>query len=154
MGSATSELTRTSLSGNLLGHKPISGPKAGPIEDISVLVCNEPLKLRVGDGDARLAQFWQRWDLTASLRTVLVVNQYNNSAPLIIGQIAIEGSDDFAIVPSKTTCTVGRALQPSGQCQIAVTFTPDMAGAQNGSITITNNASNSPQSVALVGTGR
>ena len=90
---------------------------------------------------------------TSALRTILVINRYGNTAPLVIGQMATEGSGGFAIVPSRTTCTVGRELPPTAQCLIAVTFTPAASGAQSGSLTIIDNAINSPQSVRLIGTG-
>jgi hypothetical protein len=90
---------------------------------------------------------------TTSPRFVLVVNNWNNSASLVIGQVAIGGSGSFAIVPWATTCTVGLALMPAGQCQIAVTFTPSTPGGQRASIAIVDNGSNSPQSVSLFGWG-
>jgi len=41
-----------------------------------------------------------------------------------------------------------------GNCIITVTFTPTKTGTRTGAVTITDNAANSPQSVALSGTGK
>jgi fibronectin type 3 domain-containing protein len=40
-----------------------------------------------------------------------------------------------------------------GHCTIGITFTPSLAGAETASITVTDNAGGSPQTVALSGTG-
>jgi titin len=40
-----------------------------------------------------------------------------------------------------------------GTCTIAISFTPAASGARTAALTITDNASGSPQSVALTGTG-
>jgi len=55
--------------------------------------------------------------------------------------------------PFAQTNTCGTSLNPGGSCAFTVTFTPTTIGAWAGSISITDNAPNSPQSVALNGTG-
>jgi P pilus assembly chaperone PapD len=44
-------------------------------------------------------------------------------------------------------------LAPASSCQIGVTFTPTAVGNKNGTLTITDSAKPSPQTVALSGTG-
>jgi hypothetical protein len=51
------------------------------------------------------------------------------------------------------TNTCGTSVAAGKSCTISVTFTPPYAGSFNGTITITDNASNSPQQVTLSGTG-
>jgi YVTN family beta-propeller protein len=61
-----------------------------------------------------------------------------------------------SIVPSANfteTNTCGSSVAALGTCTISVTFTPTATGAYTGSITITDNASTSPQTVSLAGTG-
>jgi len=58
-------------------------------------------------------------------------------------------SGDFAV--SSTTC--GSTLAVRKNCNIKITFTPTQLGARSGALTITDNASNSPQSLPLSGTG-
>jgi hypothetical protein len=90
---------------------------------------------------------------TSGNRIIVVKSRWGNKAPLVMGNLAIRGSSDFAIVPSATTCMVGLALVPGRQCQIAATFSPSAPGVRTASIIITDNASHSPQSVSLFGRG-
>jgi hypothetical protein len=62
---------------------------------------------------------------------------------------SIVASGDYS-VPS-TTCTAPLPLNAS--CNISVVFTPTTTGARGGQLTVSNNASNSPQIAALSGTG-
>jgi hypothetical protein len=52
----------------------------------------------------------------------------------------------------KTPC--GATLAAGKSCQIAVVFTPTQVGALTGTLSVSDNASNSPQTVALSGTGK
>ena len=54
---------------------------------------------------------------------------------------------------SETDNCAGQTLAPASACQIQVTFTPASPGANSGTLTITDNAGDSPQTVALSGTG-
>ena len=71
-------------------------------------------------------------------------------APLVISTIAVSGgnSGDFA-----QTNNCGATLAANGSCTINVTFTPSATGARNSAVTITDNASSSPQTITLAGTG-
>ncbi len=64
---------------------------------------------------------------------------------------SIVASGDFAVQSASTTC--GTTLAPSKSCAVGVTFSPSATGATNGTLTFTDNASDSPQAVALTGTG-
>jgi hypothetical protein len=61
---------------------------------------------------------------------------------------SIVASGDFA---QGNTC--GSTLGAGLSCAINITFTPSISGTRTGSITITDNASTSPQVVALTGNG-
>jgi hypothetical protein len=84
---------------------------------------------------------------TSNGKTVIVTNTGN--ASLIIASITTSG--DFAQVTSSKPC--GSTLAAGKNCVIKVTFTPTQLGSRTGNITITDNASNSPQTVPLSGTG-
>jgi len=60
----------------------------------------------------------------------------------------ITASGDFA---QNNNC--GGTLAPNASCVISVTFTPQSSGSASGAVSITDNASGSPQSVSLSGTG-
>ena len=84
---------------------------------------------------------------TATAKSVTVAN--TGSSTLNISSIVISG--DFA--PATSTKPCGSTLAAGANCIIKVTFTPTQLGARTGNITITDNASNSPQTVPLSGTG-
>ena len=65
---------------------------------------------------------------------------------LTITRIATSG--DFA---ESNNC--GTSVNPSGSCQISVTFTPTAAGSQSGTLTMVDDAPGSPHTVPLSGTG-
>jgi YVTN family beta-propeller protein len=85
-----------------------------------------------------------------SAMTVTVTNTGN--ASLTISAVAISGTNgaDFAI--SANTCN-GAIVAANGTCTASVTFTPSIVGGESASLKFTDNATNSPQSVALTGTG-
>jgi len=80
-------------------------------------------------------------------KSVTVANTGN--ATLNISSIVISG--DFAAATSTKPC--GSTLAAGANCIIKVTFTPTQLGARTGKITINDDASNSPQTVPLSGTG-
>jgi hypothetical protein len=84
---------------------------------------------------------------TTTAKSVTVAN--TGSSTLNISSIVISG--DFAAATSPKPC--GSTLAAGANCIIKVTFTPTQLGARTGNITITDNASNSPQTVPLSGTG-
>ena len=61
---------------------------------------------------------------------------------------SIMASGDFT-----DTNTCGSTVLAGASCMITVTFTPTMEGARSGSITVTDNANPSMQTVSLMGTG-
>jgi subtilase family serine protease len=85
---------------------------------------------------------------TGPERTVNVTN--SGTATLDI--TSIKNTGDFAqeIVPS----SCGSTLAPGKTCHIEMTFTPTATGARTGTLTITDNAAGSPQTVPLAGTGK
>ena len=82
---------------------------------------------------------------TASAPQTVTLTNAGNVA-LAISSIAANG--DF----SRTT-TCGATLAPAATCTIDVTFTPTTTGARSGTLTISDDAPTSPQTVALDGTG-
>jgi sugar lactone lactonase YvrE len=72
------------------------------------------------------------------------------AGPLSISSVSLSGANapDFAMT---TSC--GSILGAGASCGITLTFSPSAAGNRSASLTFTDNASNSPQSVAITGTG-
>lgn len=84
---------------------------------------------------------------TSTTRSVVVTNHGN--APLRLSQIGTTG--DFARTGG--TCGTTAGLAPGASCSVAVKFAPTRAGSRTGALSFTDNASSSPQHVALSGTG-
>ncbi len=86
---------------------------------------------------------------TSSAAKIVTVKN-TGTASLTVSGIAITGADpgDFA----KTT-TCGASLAAGATCTISVTFKPTATGARSATLGITDNASGSPQGVALSGVG-
>ena len=76
----------------------------------------------------------------------------NNSASSItIKSVLVGGSNSTDFLISAKTC--GSALGPSASCSITILFRPTATGLRTATLTISTTATNSPQSVALSGTG-
>ena len=71
-----------------------------------------------------------------------------NSGTAALAITSISASGDFA---EPQTCD--SSVATGATCTISVTFTPTAAGSRTGTLTITDNAGDSPQTVALSGTG-
>jgi hypothetical protein len=72
--------------------------------------------------------------------------------PLYINSVTIinDDSDDFLL--GGDTCT-GSTVAPGKSCVIDVSFTPSATGSRKSTLTITDNAVDSPQRVPLYGSG-
>ena len=82
---------------------------------------------------------------SSSAQTVTLTNTGN--APLTISSITASG--DFS-----QTNTCGTTVSAGANCTISVTFKPVAGGTRTGTLSISDNAADSPQSVALSGTGQ
>ncbi|MBV8945592.1 MAG: choice-of-anchor D domain-containing protein [Solirubrobacterales bacterium] len=102
----------------------------------------------VGLSPSSLAFGSQLIGLQSAPMTATVTN--TGTAPLSISSIAIAGANggDFA---QTNTCPASLAV--NANCTISVTFKPTTTGSRSASVAITDNAPNSPQSLALSGTG-
>src|SRR5205807_10251252 len=82
----------------------------------------------------------------SSAQTIKLTNTGN--ASLTISSIAVSGANaaDFA-----ETNTCGSSVAAGASCTISITFVPAAGGNRTGSLTITDNAADSAESVALSG---
>lgn len=69
------------------------------------------------------------------------------------GSVSIAISSIATTGPYSETNNCGTSLAGGASCTINVTFTPTKAGTQTGTLTVTDNAANNPQTVALTGVG-
>jgi beta-propeller repeat-containing protein/centrosomal CEP192-like protein len=82
--------------------------------------------------------------VTSAAQTVTFTN--TGSSPVTISNI--QASGDFA---ETNNCPASLSAQAS--CTISVSYTPTIVGAEMGTLIITDNGANGPQTVALSGTG-
>jgi hypothetical protein len=85
---------------------------------------------------------------SSAVKTLTVAN--NQTTVLTINSITLTGAHpaDFS-----QTNTCGSSVAANSECTIAVTFTPKATGSRMSSITLTDSANSSPQSVPLYGSG-
>jgi len=72
-----------------------------------------------------------------------------NNQTVALNNIVISTTGDFAV--SSTKCAT--SLAAKSNCTISVTFTPTVLGKRTGTLSVSDNARNSPQRSALTGTG-
>jgi len=86
---------------------------------------------------------------TTSAAQTVTLNNTGNAA-FSISSLTLTGTNpgDFA-----QTNTCGSSVAAGGNCTISVTFTPAASGIRTAAVTFTDNATGSPQSVSLSGTG-
>lgn len=85
--------------------------------------------------------------IASAPQTVTLTN--NGGLPLSIGSITLTG--DFTIPTGGNTC--GSTLAQNTACTIQLLFVPPAGGTRNGTLTVTDNAPNSPHTIALTGSG-
>jgi hypothetical protein len=85
--------------------------------------------------------------ITSAAQTVTLTN--NGGVPLLVQSIAVMG--DFVIVPGTNTC--GSSVAVSTACTMQVAFVPTVGGPRSGTLTVTDNAVSSPQTLSLTGSG-
>jgi hypothetical protein len=102
----------------------------------------------VGLNPTSLAFGTQQINVASAVRTVTLTNTGN--ATLTITGFTVTGTNSAEFTQ---TNTCGASVLAAGTCTISVTFKPTATGARTASISIADNAANSPQAIALTGTG-
>jgi hypothetical protein len=82
---------------------------------------------------------------TSSTKTVTLTNHL--SVALTLSPVAVSSGFNIA----SNTC--GASVAAGANCSVGVTFTPTATGAATGTLTFSDSALNSPQTVSLSGTG-
>jgi hypothetical protein len=80
----------------------------------------------------------------SAAQSVTVSN--TGSAAASVSSVAVSG--DYT-----QTNTCGSSIAAGGSCTVSVTFHPSTSGTRTGTLTVTSNATNSPSTVALTGSG-
>jgi hypothetical protein len=88
---------------------------------------------------------------TSASKTTTLKN--TQAIPLNINSVTINWSGAGSFANSGGTCPNSGVLAPGKSCTITVTFTATGLGSQMGTLALNDDASNSPQTVTLMGTG-
>jgi len=89
---------------------------------------------------------------TSNAQAVVITNTGN--VPVLVSSVVVSGAD-FTLSTNSCTNTYvpARGQYVSNSCQFAVTFNPSVSGPRTGTVTITDGAPGSPQTVTLTGNG-
>ncbi len=88
---------------------------------------------------------------TGTAQTTTLTN--TGTAPLTINSIALGGANPEEYAQTNTCPLSPSTLAVDASCTLSVTFTPNTVGSRTASVSVTDDAAGSPQSVALTGTG-
>jgi hypothetical protein len=78
-------------------------------------------------------------------------NPRTNGGPVTLGGFAT-GTSQFGVDGGTTTC--GNTLPLGANCKVGIRFRPAAKGRQTDTLTINDNATNTPQRVKLSGAGK
>ena len=87
--------------------------------------------------------------VTSAVKKVTLTNL--GTTTLTITSIAVTGTEAADFPETATTC--GSSLAAAASCTVSLTFKPSTTGARSANLTVTDNASGSPQQVPLSGIG-
>jgi hypothetical protein len=95
---------------------------------------------------ASLAFGKEALNATSTPRTATITN---NSQIASINIASINATGDFAVAAN----SCASILAPKANCTLTLTFTPTALGTRSGMVTISDDGANSPQTIALSGSG-
>jgi hypothetical protein len=82
--------------------------------------------------------------------TVTLTNHEN--IPVGVGRVLLSGADKGDFTITSENCK-NQTLKPGASCQVVIVFRPQSVGIRSAALTFNDTAANTPQSVALTGTG-
>jgi trimeric autotransporter adhesin len=99
--------------------------------------------------------FGNQTEGVASAAMTATLSNTSSSASLSITGITITGANasDFTLSTGSGACSTTTALAAGKSCLIYVVFTPSTAAAEAATLNVADNATGSPQTAALTGTG-
>ena len=133
-GPFSAAVTLTDSAGNSPQSISLAGAANGPVVLLSATSLSFPAQ-GVNTGSAP--------------QDVLLTNI--GGAPLTVAGIKLTGTNAAEF---RTSNNCGTSLAAGAECTISVSFFPTAKGAAHAALAITDNATGSPQSVALLGTGQ
>jgi hypothetical protein len=130
-----------------------SGNLSGAVQTIPLTGTATPAAPLLNISPTALAFAAQAVGSTSGNQVVTVVNQ--GSGTLNISAIAVAGSgaSNFGIVPAGSNpCPSSGTLASAASCTVTINFAPLSGGTKSASLSLSDNAAGSPQTVPLSGT--
>lgn len=90
---------------------------------------------------------------TSAHQTVTITNTGDAGQTLVLTAATITGPNALDFAFAADHCITTGLLAAGASCTIELTFTPSAAGPRSATLSITDNAAGSPQTVSLTGTG-
>ncbi len=137
--------TTGSFTGNIL----VTDNATGSPQTMSLSGTGTPAPLPIASLSPSSLSFSATAGTTSAAQTVTLSN--TGKAPLTITGITAPSSPLMGLFNETSNC--GASLAAGAGCAISVTFTPATTGSFTGSILVTDNATGSPQTISLSGTG-
>ena len=125
---------------------PVNSPN---IDSPQVIYLNGTSLANLTVAPASLTFAAQGVGTTSAAKAVKITN--NSASTVTLNNVAVTG--DFGIQASGTTCLTGGTVLAGKTCTLEVLFSPTIAGAIAGAITVTNTSSPNPLIIDLGGTG-
>ena len=129
-----------------------SGSVPGAVQSVSLTGIGTSPAPAINIAPTSLIFAAQAIGTTSAPQALMIRNQ--GSAILNVSSISITGSDagSFGIVPAGTSpCPSSGTLASGASCTVTTDFAPLSSGAKNASLSVSDNASGSPQTVSLTG---
>jgi two-component sensor histidine kinase len=139
---------KPSASGSRTASVGITDNASGSPQTVSLSGTGTGTAALVSLSPTSLAFGNQPIDVSSTTQSVILSNTGNGTLSITSLVLAGTNASDFA-----QTNTCGSALAAGANCTIVVWFTPSVAGTEAASLSISNNASGSSQTVSFSGTG-
>jgi kumamolisin len=128
---------------------PTTTPSSSPTPTATPTPTSRPLAPAISPSSLNFGTVLE--GAISASHSLTVTNPRTSPANLVITSSTI--SSQFSIFSPTTTCTNGKSLGAGSSCTFVLRFTPTATGNINGTLSITDNASNSPQTAKLSGFG-
>jgi hypothetical protein len=124
-----------------------SGWPAGQVSELEVYPSGgqPPNSATLSANPGSLTFATQALNTTSAAQNVTISN--TGTAAASVSGVSVSG--DYL-----QTNTCGTSIAAGGSCTVSVSFRPTASGTRTGTLTVTSNATNSPTTVALSGTGQ
>lgn len=133
-----------------VGAAPTAAAPAKPPTSPAAAPKDQPEGAAVSLSAASVDLGSQQVGTSNGARTATLTN--NGTAPLVVSGVSIAGANaaDFS---KRTDGCSGKTLNPGRSCTVYIKFTPSATGPRSARLSFADNATASPETVALSGTG-